>query len=121
MSDVNTPRRHYLLQRIESIQFGEEALGAVWRYKQEAQPGNPLPLDFPFLGELAGAGYTCVEDLNGADARELLRAVNLSAKDALTVLAALAKIVSPTTAQPAPPAVFTSDTPMPAIPFVTSD
>jgi hypothetical protein len=97
MSQINVPRRHYLLRRIEEMQLGEAALAGTWRWKQEQQPGTPLAAGFPFLTELSAVGYTMVEDLNGADVAELRRTVGLQTRDAQEVFAALALVVAPTT------------------------
>lgn len=67
-------------------------LEAVWKYKQEAQPGTALPATFPFLADLALSGYTTREDLNGADEYELKRIALLDSIAAQTVLYAFAHL-----------------------------
>lgn len=67
-------------------------LEAVWKYKQEAQPGNALPATFPFLTELAAGGYTTREDLDGADEYELKAIAKLDSLSAQAVLSAYAHL-----------------------------
>jgi hypothetical protein len=64
----------------------------VWVNKQEAEPGVLLPATFPSLSVLSTAGYTTVEDLDGADTHELRRATGMSQRQAEAVLAALAAL-----------------------------
>lgn len=66
----------------------EFALEGVWRAKQEAEPGTPLPSDFPYLTRLAQSGYTTVHDLDGADVEEMLEA-GFNEKEALAIGEAL--------------------------------
>lgn len=94
ISDLRTrgrPRRFYLLKRQESKRL-YEGLASVWQEKQEREPGQPLPGSFPSLTKLAAAGYTTIEDLDGADQIELRRA-GLSRSEADAALAALAKLL----------------------------
>lgn len=67
-------------------------LESVWKSKQEAQPGTALPATFPFLSDLADAGYTTREDLDGADEYELKRIALLDAYSAQAVLYAYAHL-----------------------------
>jgi len=94
ISDLRTrgrARRVYLLKRQESKrQF--EGLASVWQEKQEREPGQPLPGSFPSLTKLAAAGYTTIEDLDGADEIELRR-VGFTRSEASAVLSALAKLL----------------------------
>lgn len=92
MSDVLRLRRFYLMKRIESDRIGEIALRDVWHGKQDAEPGANLPANFPSKDELATAGYTTVEDVDGADCAELEDYASLSTTQANTVLAALAAL-----------------------------
>lgn len=86
---IGSPRRYYLLKRLEAGRLQEPEMAGVWRSKQEAQSSTPLPVDFPLLSQLAAVGYTAVEDLDGADEDELTRApLSLSTRDAAAVLAA---------------------------------
>ncbi len=88
---LKSPRRYYLLHRRDALLSNQLGLAGVWRANQEAQPGTPLPQAFPRLEQLAAAGYTTKEDLDGADVVEL-RDAGLSPRDATTVLAAMAKL-----------------------------
>lgn len=63
----------------------------IWRAKQEAEPGAPLPSDFPYAERLAAAGYTTQEDLDGADEEEL-RCLGFQVREAQRILAALAAL-----------------------------
>jgi hypothetical protein len=89
---VPTARRYYLLKRQAARQRFDQPLDGCWRGKQEAQPGTPLPADFPFLSQLADGGYTAEEDLAGATACELTNATDLTEGEAEAVLAALAAL-----------------------------
>lgn len=86
MAEIKTARRFYLHRRIEERQQdGDEQ---VWQAKQEAQPGTALATTFPFRAALSACGYTTVEDLDGADVNELVRA-GLTRSQALDIIAAL--------------------------------
>jgi hypothetical protein len=89
---INSVRRHRLLKRLAAGVLGEVALEGVWRAKQEATSATALPDGFPFAARLAAVGYTAVEDLDGADADELVENVSLSTREAEAVLTALAAI-----------------------------
>jgi hypothetical protein len=54
-----------------------------------AEPGVPLPATLPHYDRLTEAGYVTVEDLDGADADELVDLVGLRRAEAESVLAAL--------------------------------
>jgi hypothetical protein len=54
-----------------------------------AEPGVPLPATLPQYDRLIEAGYVTVEDLDGADADELVDLVGLRRAEAESVLAAL--------------------------------
>jgi len=84
MRRVPTPRRYFLLARQNAW---DEGVAAVWRAKQEAQPGTALPESFPARAALAAAGYTTVEDLDGANESELSGA-GLSTREARDVISA---------------------------------
>lgn len=90
MGEVRLPRRYYLAQRLRA----REALleEGVWQAKQEAEPGTELAADFPSAAALEAAGYTTVEDLDGADVAELRRA-GLTRRQAETVIAAVAPLL----------------------------
>ncbi len=89
---VLTPRRYYLLERLAAYAREDFAIGAVFRAKQEAEAATVLPVDFPSRALLVAAGYSTVEDINGADLEELLCA-QLSTKQAETVLTELAALL----------------------------
>jgi hypothetical protein len=92
---ITSARRYYLLSRQQMSLEGEPAMAGVWRAKQEAQPGAPLPAGFPEAESLARAGYTTVEDLDGACADELEDQACLSPPAAAAVLTALAALLDP--------------------------
>jgi hypothetical protein len=85
-------RRYLLLKRRYWLEMDNRAMEGVFRGLQEAQPGNALPVTFPFRIELAAAGYSTREDLTGADQRELWTMAGLSLRDADAVLTALAAL-----------------------------
>jgi hypothetical protein len=89
---LKTARRLYLRKAQFYYDMWEEGLAAVWRAKQDAQPGTPLPTDFPSRSKLAAARYTMVEDIDGADAVELARYAKLNFREARAVLTALAAL-----------------------------
>lgn len=86
MAELSNPRRYYLHQRIEARQVEDDS-ERVWQAKQEAQPGTALPSDFPWRAELETMGYTAREDIDGADADELVRA-GLTERQANDVISA---------------------------------
>lgn len=90
MATLGTPRRFYLSKRTEARIFCDDS-EFVWKAKQEAQPGTPLPEDFPLASQLAELGYTTREDLDGADEDELTR-LGIGSRGARQVLAALAAL-----------------------------
>ncbi len=92
MAEFASARRHYLRKRFDAKDRREFALVSLWRGKQEAEPGTPLPDDFPSREALAAVGYTTAEDLEGADCAELADYVRLSATQAAKVLAAHAEL-----------------------------
>lgn len=92
MAEVKRPRRYYLLQRQQCQRAEEISAAGVWRWKQERQPGTALPETFPSLTRLAAAGYTTVEDLDGADEAEL-EAAEFSLRDAQWILSELAELL----------------------------
>jgi len=92
VSAVSSPRRYYLLKRLEARRSQNQPLDGVWRSKQESQPGTALPTTFPFRSQLVAAGYSTAEDLDGATADELVDHVSLSSRDAAAVVAAAAAL-----------------------------
>lgn len=103
MSEIRRPRRYYLAERLTARWFGDGQLEAAWRYKQEQEPGTALPGDFPYADKLSASGYTTVEDLDGANARELQLRALLNAREAEDVLAALLKFQAELAAAAPPP------------------
>lgn len=97
-AQVNTVRRYYLLKSQQCFLRWEEGLGAAMLGLLAKFPGQPLPAGFPLLSVLAAAHYTCWEDLDGANVRELLLYVPgiANARDAQTVLTAWAALTPPT-------------------------
>jgi hypothetical protein len=91
MAQVKRPRRYYHGQRAAAAELEQWDLAGAWRWKQEKEPGTPLPDDFPYTVRLSSAGYTAHEDLDGADAAELGRA-GFSPREAQSILAALAEL-----------------------------
>lgn len=90
-SQLGSPRRYYLAKRHAAEQQRED-IADLWRHKQEAEPGTPLPTDFIFYDELVAEGYETVEDLTGASIRELHRQLGISERDSELILAALAAL-----------------------------
>jgi hypothetical protein len=88
-------RRYCHRERMNARARDEGEMEGVWRAKQEAQPGTPLPVTFPFIAELAFAGYTTLEDLQGADRDELIAIALLSPRDADAVLDAYLRLPAP--------------------------
>ena len=88
MSEVKNLRRFYLHKRIEARVYEDSDLDTVWQSKQEAIAGTALAASFPHLAELTAIGYTTVDDIDGADEEELVRA-GLSQHQATEVIAAL--------------------------------
>jgi hypothetical protein len=88
---VKSVRRYYLLERLAACAREDFAIGSVFRAKQEATSGTALPVDFPSLTLLAPAGYSTVEDIDGADLEEL-QCAGLTIKQAEAVLTALAAL-----------------------------
>ena len=87
MSTLGSPRRFYLAKRHAAAELGDVALELVWAGKQEAEPGTPLPTDFPYRPRLVAIGYLALEDLRGADECELTE-LGFSSREAAAILAA---------------------------------
>lgn len=90
---ITTHRRYCLLKRLAAKAQQWTAIEAVWQGKQEAEPGDSLPLDFPLRARLVTAGYSTVQDLNGADAEELQDAC-FTARESAIIFAALAPLIA---------------------------
>lgn len=93
MALVKRARRYYLLKRIAALQDEGVGQASVWKGKQEAESGTALPSTFPYLTELAAAGYSTVEDIDGADADELYANAGLNARQSALVIDALAALL----------------------------
>jgi len=93
MGLMKSYRRYCHRMRMNERVLGNGQLESVWRYKQEAQPGTALPASFPFRTALAAAGYTTIEDLNGADECELQEIALLGVFDAQAVIAAITTLL----------------------------
>ena len=85
---VNSLRRHRLL-KWKCAEATDDPNAQNWQAKHLAVSGTSLPVDFPGLATLATAGYTTVEDVNGADLDEL----KVAGLDHTTANDALAAIV----------------------------
>lgn len=88
---LRCPRRYYLAKRHAAAET-DTGLDWVWRAKQEAEPGAPLPLTFPCASRLAAGGYTTTEDIRGADSAELQKRAGLTLREAQHVLLELSKL-----------------------------
>jgi len=89
VAEYLTLRRYYLNKRSAAV-LRQDDIASLWQGKQAAEPGTVLPDEFPSKAALATAGYTTKEDLDGADADELVKYASLARKDANKVMAALA-------------------------------
>ena len=92
MAEYLSNRRYCLYKRYNAKLSGEDALESLWQCKQALEPGTALPSGFPNREQLAAAGYTTDEDLNGADAQEIHECVGLSQGAAEAVIAAYAAL-----------------------------
>lgn len=96
MSELRRPRRYYLGKRYLTVREhpdGRGALDAVFKVKQESEPGTVLPSDFPFRAKLESHFYTTIEDLDGADEHEL-RHNGFSGAEARIILKQLAVLTA---------------------------
>ncbi len=64
----------------------------MWISKQEGVAAPALPSDFPSRAELVVAGYSTIDDVDGATAAELRQFARLSTSAAGAVLAAIAAL-----------------------------
>lgn len=85
---IGSARRYYLGKRLGAARGGDPALGGAWRALQEAEPGTSLSGSFPARSKLVAAGYSTVEDIDGADVSEL-QAAGLTRAEATAALAAI--------------------------------
>lgn len=86
MATLGSARRYYLSKRHSAHDSGDFALSDAWRGKQEAEAGDALPSDFPYLSRLQGRGYSTLQDLDGADADELT-SQGFTSREAAEILA----------------------------------
>jgi len=89
VAEVRCARRYYLLSALSAERTEDLGLAGAWRSKQLDQPGTALPPGFPFAAQLAEVGYTTVEDLDGADERELEQTTDLPSEHIEAILKAL--------------------------------
>lgn len=82
-------RRYYLLKMRAARSTLDRALASTWQAKHDAEPGTPLVISTPGYSRLVAAGYTSVEDLDGATVAELVRETGVSRREAEAALAAL--------------------------------
>lgn len=87
MSEIRNLRRYALMKRRAAEEVGDLAVRDVWKGKQEAEPGTPLPASFPQRARLAEFYYSTDADLDGADEEELT-ALGFSTREAAEILAA---------------------------------
>lgn len=80
-------RRYYLLKRLAATLREDDVMAGAWQAKQEAEPGTALAVDFPYRSRLVAAGYSAVEDLDGATSEELQQS-GFTPREAAAVLAA---------------------------------
>lgn len=88
MPEIRRARRYYLGMRLQAAARQDWAAASVWQHKQEAEPGTALVATFPHRSVLVAIGYSTTEDLDGADAQELIDA-GLSKRQATDVIGAL--------------------------------
>lgn len=100
-STINSVRRYYLLERMRA-RAEQSPTEPAWQWKQEHEPGTPLPEAFPMRAELAVPGYVTYADLNGADEAELRMHAGLTPWQAQAVLGELEEFGNPD-AGPQPP------------------
>jgi hypothetical protein len=91
---VANPRRYHLRARRTAEFEQSPGLASAHYGRQLAEPGAPLPSNFPCLSKLNAAGYHAFEDFgldvpNTVDLEELQREAGLSLPEARAVLASL--------------------------------
>lgn len=82
-------RRYYLLKSHAAAEREDTALERAWWAKQDGTAGTALVATFPSRAALVAARYTTTEDLDGAEADELIDHAGLNRAQANLVLAAL--------------------------------
>jgi hypothetical protein len=85
---MRSPRRYYLLKLLAARCLGREE--GVWISKLHEYPGAPLPLCFPSRAALLKAGYSTIDDVDGATPLELQMYARLSTKAAQAAIVAAA-------------------------------
>lgn len=83
------PRRVYLLMAFDARTREEDGLWYSLRGRQQEIAGTALPASIPGRDRLVAAGYTCTEDVVGAQADELMKTAGLNRREAEAALAAL--------------------------------
>lgn len=86
-STVGTTRRFYTLAYRDALKL-QNGMDGVFLWLSQQQPHTDLPAGFPVLSLLQAAGYSAVEDLDGATESELV-ALGLTTFQANAALAAL--------------------------------
>ena len=92
-AQIRSARRYYLLKRLAARVSGDSALELTWQSKQEGEGGIGLPPDLPSYTTLVAAGYSTVQDLDGADTDELA-SIGIRNRQADRVFAALASLAA---------------------------
>lgn len=64
----------------------------MWQSKQEGVPAQALPSGFPSRAALLAAGYSTVDDVDGASCAELRQYARISNTAAQAVIAAVAAL-----------------------------
>lgn len=85
-------RRYLFGKRKQADVESRHGAASAYRTQQESEPGNPLPAGFILTTQLATAGYTTVDDLDGATVSELCGA-GFSRSEAAAILAAATNLV----------------------------
>lgn len=90
---VKRYRRYLLMKRAGHRALEPDGvLHLVFQSKQEDQLGEPLPAGFILTAQLAAAGYTTVDDIDGATVSELCGA-GFSKSEAAAILSAAQNLV----------------------------
>ena len=83
------PRRYYLLKSKSPEYDKYSVLPLVWRAKHGETAGTDLPVGFPGRDQLILAGYSTIEDVDGAEPAELMQYAGLSTSTAIAAVAAI--------------------------------
>lgn len=86
-----TLRRGYLELMRHWEAYGESGTAMLETYRSfhsAATPATPLPSNTPGRAKLIAAGYTAIEDVQGATVGELVDKAQLSQREAAAVIAA---------------------------------